>query len=114
MTNDSRIKFSRVRSRSVDLEIDDVNDIGKVTVRLNKWFAKEAMEHIDNMNAIMSHGIQDGPLRLQEVPGNRISFDFHWNGHLAESIKMKRKDAMDFLAEARKKMKERKLVKAFA
>ena len=114
MTNGNRMKFSKVRSGSVDLEIGEVADIGTVTARLNKWFVKEAMNHIENEDAIMAHGIQDGSLRVQEVPGNCISFDFHWNGHLVERIKMKRKDSLEFLGEARKKMKKRSLAKAFA
>lgn len=112
------IEILSTDARSATVAIRDLPgtpaDPMKPTAEVSDLFAEILRNMIDKRDPVLPSGMEEGNLRVTEVPGDRISFRFIWNGMLAGAVAMKRGEALEFLDGVLEGIEHRRLASAFA
>ena len=112
------IRIGEVRRRSVGLEIvslpgSSAPDEARVSATLTKDFIRNLRRMVDERSAKLPGGVSEDRIRVSEIPGDRVSFQFNWNGMPADAVSMKRHEALDLLDGAMERMRAHRRARAF-
>ena len=113
------IRMENVRGKSVNFVLNSLPgtaapDGAAISASVEDHFAKDLLARIEERDAGLPAGVECEQLMVSEVPGNRISFQFIWNGLPANSVILDWDDAKSLLADAIAAMRARRRAKAFA
>ena len=112
------IEIQSTGARSATMAIKDLPGIPadpmKPAAEVSDSFAESLRKMIDERDPVLPSGVEEGNLRVSEVPGDRISFRFIWNGMPAGAVVMKRGEALEFLDGVLKGIEHCRLASAFA
>ena len=84
------------------------------TAEVSNLFVESLRKMIDERDPMLPSGVEEGNLRVSEIPGGRVSFRFIWNGMPAGAIVMKWGEALEFLDGVLEGIEHCRLASAFA